>query len=289
MSQSAADAAKILAEQFLIKEANLWGIRVHRRFDATETRLIFPYAMMKSDGDLETISPQGLLLASTHLPRKRTAAIATFPFKQDIPVSQARRYLSRDIGCKVLNQKEDGSIALVEANVVDLNEGWYKDCMLQTIDETANTALVGDISGAGVEPEAITEFRSIVQHIFGAEADKLPIMVCTRQHQNPGLVFVGRAEDVHLFLRNEAVRKHLHVSAWTQRGYAARNRSTSFLCSLCACNAEVELGPWSEMIAMYQDPHGRTLTTVQTLEQFRREKQLGEDVTEAFQAVPVTN
>merc|ERR1719507_185662 len=117
--------ASMLAEQFLIKEARRWGIKVHRHFIGNEKRLIFAYGMMKSDGELESISPQGLLLASNSLPRKRSGALVTLPFKQDMPMSQARRYLCRDIGCKVLNKKADGSVALVQASVMDLNESWY--------------------------------------------------------------------------------------------------------------------------------------------------------------------
>jgi len=283
--------ASILAEQFLIKEARHWGIKVHRKFNGNETRLIFAYGMMKSDGELESISPQGLLLASNSLPRKRSSALAAFPFRQDIPMSQARRYICRDIGCKVLNEKEDGSVALVQASVVDLIEGWYADRSPHIIEESNGVTSSGaDVGGMGVEPEAVSEFRVMLHKLFGAEANRHPISVCTRQYENPGLVFVGKAEDIHLFLRSQDVRKHLEISKWSQRGYTARDRTASFLCDLCGrlcglCRrrCEVELGPWAEMIAMYSDPCARTSTTVQPLYQFKREKVLGEDVTETYQ------
>jgi len=45
---------------------------------------------------------------------------------------------------------------------------------------------------------------------------------------------------------------------------------------------EVELGAWDELIAMYRDDDSaRTLTTVQPLWQFKREKQLGEEIPDA--------
>jgi len=113
--------------------------------------------------------------------------------------------------------------------------------------------------------------------MFGKVADEQTMIMCARQYENPELVFVGRAEDIHLFLRNESVRKELGVADWTQRGYTARDRSSSFF-NFSSQNMEVELGAWDEEIAMYQDADARTLATVQPLCQFKKEKQLGEEV-----------
>lgn len=64
--------------------------------------------------------------------------------------------------------------------------------------------------------------------MFGEMADEQAIIVCAHQYQNPGLVFVGRGEDIHLFLRSETVRKELGITDWTQRGYTARDRTSSY-------------------------------------------------------------
>jgi len=114
--------------------------------------------------------------------------------------------------------------------------------------------------------------------MFGAVADDQPIMVCARRCQNHNLVFVGRGEDIHLFLRSEAVRKELAMTDWTHRGYTAQDRTSSYFFNLCSRDMEVELGAWDELIAMYRDDGARTLTTVQPLWQFKREKQLGEEI-----------
>jgi len=183
---------------------------------------------MRTTQQLETISPQGILLANEHMPRRRTCALATFPFVQHIPMSQARRYLSRDTGCLVLDDKGDGSVALVQANVVDLNDGWYQDCTRYVLDDTddLNAALQSAVGTdtlhtAGIDPEAIRQLRILARKMFGAVADEQPIIICVRRCQNPNLVFVGRGEDIHLFLRSEAVRKELGITDWTHRGYTA--------------------------------------------------------------------
>jgi len=215
-------------------------------------------------------------------------ALATFPFAQHIPVSQARRYLSRDTGCLVLDDKGDGSVALVQANVVDLNDGWYRDCKKIIVDDSDNlnaallSALGADVSQtASIDPEAIRQLRILTRKMFGAAADDQPIIVCARRCQNQNLAFVGRGEDIHLFLRSEAVRKELGITDWTQRGYTARNRTSSYFFNFGSRDVEVELGAWDELIAMYRDDSARTLTTVQPLWQFKREKQLGEEIPDA--------
>jgi len=237
--------------------------------------------------DLETITPQGILLAKERLLRRQTCALATFPFVQHIPMSQARRYLSRDTGCLVLDDKGDGSVALVQANVVDLDDGWYADCKKVIVDDSDNlnaallSALGTEVSqNVSIDPEAIRQLRILARKMFGETADEQPIMACARQRQNQGLVFVGRAEDIHLFLRCETVRKELGITDWTQRGYTARDRKLSYF-NLCSRDMEVELGAWHEMIAMYRDCEARTLTTVQPLWQFKREKQLVEEIPDA--------
>jgi len=281
---SASQNTAILVEQFLIKEARNWGIKVYRNFQGKETRLIFPCGMFKSDGEVETINTLGLLLAKTLLPRKKSGALATFPFKQEIPMTLARRYLCRDVGCRVFNEKEDGTVAVVQTHVVDLNEGWYANKTQLVIEQSAGVMAPGaDLNGMDVDPEAIKEFRIMVRNIFGPEADKYPISACTRQYQHQSLVFVGRAEDIHLFLRNQEVRKLLSINEWTQRGYTARDRNRGF-CAWCDRRyTEVELGPWNENVAMYADAGARTDTTVQPLKQFKQEKALGEDVTDLYQ------
>jgi len=202
-------------------------------------------------------------------------------------MSQARRYLSRDTGCLVLDDKGDGSAALVQANVVDLNDAWYQDCTTIVIDNSddLNVALLSALrtdvlQTASIDPEAIRQLRILARKMFGEAADAQPIIICARQYQNPGLVFVGRGEDIHLFLRSETVRKELGITDWTQRGYTAQDRKSSYF-KICSRDVEVELGAWDEMIAMYCDSDARTLTTVQPLWQFKREKQLGEEIPEA--------
>jgi len=216
--------------------------------------------------------------------------LATFPFAQHISMSQARRFLSRDTGCLVLDDNGDGSVALVQANVVDLNVGWYRDCKKVVVEDSddlngLNAALLSALGTevlqtASIDPEAIRQLRILARKMFGEMADERPIILCARQYQNQGPVFVGRAEDVHLLLRSEAVRKELGITDWTQRGYTARDRKSSYF-NLFSQDFEVELGAWDEMIAMYCDGDSRTLTTVQPLSQFKREKQLGEEIPDA--------
>jgi len=289
MSLSKLAPAAAAQERFLVEQARRWGIKVHRSFKSVEVRIIFPCSGMQSARDLETISPQGLLQATERLSRRKTFAIATFSFAQHVPMSQARRYLSRDAGCPVLDDKGDGSVALVQAHVIDLNAGWYRDCEKHAVDnvDDLNVALQRAIGTdalqiASIEPQAIQQLRILARTMFGKAADEQPIVVCARQYENPGLVFVGRAEDVHLFLRSEAVRKELGVAEWTQRGYTARDRKSSFF-NFCSRDVEVELGAWDETIAMYCDGDARTLTTVQPLCQFAREKQLGEEIADTDQ------
>jgi len=117
--------------------------------------------------------------------------------------------------------------------------------------------------------------------MFGAVADEQPIIVFARRCQNQNLVFVGRGEDIHLFLRSETVRKELSITGWTQRGYTARDRTSSYLFNFFSRDMEVELGAWDELVAMYCDDSARTLTTVQPLWQFKREKQLGLEIPDA--------
>jgi len=276
-----------VGEQFLVAEAQQWGIKAYRRFESVEVRVLFPCGGMQMAQDLETITPQGIFLAKERLLRRRTCALATFPFAQHIPMSQARRYLSRDTGCLVLDDKGDGSVALVQATVVDLNDGWYRECKKVAVDDSDNvnaalqSALGTDASqSVTIEPEAIRQLRILARKMFGETADEQPIIVCARQRQNQGLVFVGRAEDLHLFLRSETVRKELEITDWTQRGYTARDRKLSYF-NLCSRDIEVELGAWDEMIAMYRDCEARTRTTVQPLWQFKREKQLVEEIPDA--------
>lgn len=284
MSLSKHKVAAAARERFLVEQARPWGIKVHRKFKSVEVRLIFPCSGMQSAQDLETITPQGILLAKQRLPRWRTCALATLPFAQQIPISQARRYLSRDAGCPVLSDKGDGFASLVQAHVVDLNDRWYRECQRYTVDnvDDLTAALQRAMGGAvlqtaSVEPEAVHQLRILARTMFGKVADEQTMIMCARQYENPELVFVGRAEDIHLFLRNESVRKELGVADWTQRGYTARDRSSSFF-NFSSQNMEVELGAWDEEIAMYQDADARTLATVQPLCQFKKEKQLGEEV-----------
>merc|ERR1719270_2600815 len=110
-----------MGEGSLVAQAQHWGIKVHRNFQTVEVRVIFPCGGMQTTQNVETITPQGILLATEQLLRRRTCALATFPFSQHISMSQARRFLFRDTGCLVLDDNGDGSVALVQANVVDLN------------------------------------------------------------------------------------------------------------------------------------------------------------------------
>jgi len=279
------DSITTAGEQLLVTEAQRWGVKVHRHSDIEELKLVLPCGGMQTTQELDTINPQGILLAKEHIPRRRTCALATFPFVQQIPMSQARRYLSRDSGCAVLDDKGDGSVALVQANVVDLNDGWYQDCTRYVLDgsDDLNAALqsalgTDTLHSAGIDPEAIRQLRILARKLFGAVADEQPIIICARRWRNPNLVFVGRAEDIHLFLRSEAVRKELGITDWTHRGYTARDRTSSYFFNFCSRDVEVELGAWDELIAMYRDDSARTLTTVQPLWQFKREKQLGEEI-----------
>jgi len=281
-------AAAVAREQLLVAEAQCWGVKVYRNFKSEEIRLVFPCGGMQTTKQLETITPQGILLAKEHMPPRQTGALATFSFAQHIPMSQARRYQSRDTGCLVLDDKGDGTVALVQASIVDLNDGWYRDCTTYILDDSDDlnvalqNALGTDTSHtAGIDPEAIRQLRILARKMYGAVADEQPIIVCARRFQSQNLVFVGRGEDIHLFLRSEAVRKELGITDWTQRGYTARDRTSSYFFNLCSRDVEVELGAWDEMIAMYQDDSTRTLTTVQPLSQFKREKQLGEEIPDA--------
>jgi len=113
-------AATRTRDQFLVAKAQQWGVKVYQNFECVEVRVIFPCNGMPDTEDLETISPQGLLLTKEQL---RRCALATFPFAQHVPICQARRYLSRDAGCLVLDDKGDGSAAFVQAEVVDLADG----------------------------------------------------------------------------------------------------------------------------------------------------------------------
>jgi len=277
----------IRGEQFLVAEAQQWGIKVYRKFESVEVRVIFPCCGMQSAQDLETITPQGILLAKEPLLRRQTCALSTFPFAQHIPMSQARRYLSRDTGCLVMDDKGDGSVALVQAEVVDLNDGWHQGCKKVVVEDidNLNAALVSTLGTdmsqkVSIDPEAVRQLRILARKMYGEMADEQPIIVCARQRQSQGPVFVGRAEDAHLFLRSETVRKELGITDWTQRGYTARDRKSSYF-KLCARDVEVELGAWDEMIAMYRDCEARTLTTVQPVGQFKREKQLVEEIPDA--------
>jgi len=277
-------ASAAASEQFLVAQTQRWGIKVHRNFESVEVRIVFPCGRMQSKQDLETITAQGILLAKEQLLRRRSCALATFPFAQQIPTSQARRYLSRDTGCLVLDDNGDGSVSLVQANVVDLNNGWYKHSKKVIIDDgnDLNAALLSVLGAdswqtASIDPQAIRRLRILAKKMFGEMVDEQPIMICARQCQSQSLVFVGRSEDVQLFLRSETVRKELGITDWTQRGYTAPDRKSSYF-NLCSQNVEVELGAWDEMIAMYRDCDARTLTTVQPLWQFKREKQLGDEI-----------
>merc|ERR1719468_796555 len=116
-------AGKRTQEQFLVAQAQQWGVKGYQNFECVEVRVIFPCNGMPDTADLETISPQGLLLAKEQLRRRKTCAVVTFPFAQHVPICQARRYLSRDAGCLVLDDKGDGSAAFVQAEVVDLADG----------------------------------------------------------------------------------------------------------------------------------------------------------------------
>jgi len=279
--------AATVDEQFLVAQAQRWGIKAHRNFQSVEVRVVFPCGGMQNAQDLETITPQGILLAKEQLIRRRTCALATFPFAQHIPTPQARRYLARDNGCLVLDDKGDGSVALVQAHMVDLNHGWYRHCKKHIVNDSddLNESLLSALGAnvvqtASIDPEAIRQLRILARKMFGEMADEQPIMICARQYQNQGLVFVGHAEDLHLFLRSEAVRKELGITGWTQRGYTARDRKSSYF-NFGSPDVEVELGAWDEMIAMYRDGDARTLTTVQPLCQFKREKQLGDEIHDA--------
>jgi len=284
-SATETDAKVRTRELFLVAEAQHWGIKVHRSFESEEIRIIFPYGGMQTTQELETITPQGILLATRPLPRKRTFALATFPFPQHIPLSQARRYLSRDTGCLVMGDAGDDSVPLVQAELVDLTDGWYRDCKMLVLDDSddlnavlQNALGTDSLQTAGIDPEAIRQLRILARKMFGEVADEQPTIICARRYQNQDLVFVGRAEDLHLFLRSDAVRKELGITDWTQRGYTARDRKSSYFFNLVSKDTEVELGAWNEMIAMYRDADARTLTTVQPLWQFLREKQLGEEI-----------
>jgi len=288
---AATDATRLTrVERFLLAEAQRWDVKVHRNFDSEEVRLVLECGGMraKSSQEIETITPQGILTSKERLPRRRTCALATFPFTQRVPMSQARRYLSRDTGCSVMNDTGDGSVALVQASVVDLADGWYRGCERHTLDGSDDCSAflqraldTEKLQTAGIDPEAVRQFRIMARKVLGAEADEQPMIVCARRCQNPGLVFVGRAEDIHLFLRNDAVRKELGIADWTQRGYTARDRKSSYIFNFGSKNTEVELGSWDEMIVMYRDDSARTLTTVQPLWQFKRERQLGEEILDA--------
>jgi len=277
-----------MGESFLVAEAHRWGIQVYPGFEGEEIRIIFKYDGMPTTEELETITPQGILLATRPLPRKRTFALATFPFPQHIPLSQARRYLSRDTGCLVMGDAGDDSVPLVQAELVDLTDGWYRDCKMHTLSDSDDlNEVLQDILETdtlqtdGIDQEAIRQLRILAKKMFGDVADDQQITICARRYHNQDLVFKGRGEDIHLFLRNDAVRKELGITAWTQRGYTATDRkSSSYFFSLISQNVEVELGDWSEMIVMYRDTNARTLTTVQPLSQFEREKQFGEEISQ---------
>jgi len=280
-------AASAVREQFLVAQAQHWGIKVHRNFESVEVRIVFPCGEMQNKQDLETITPQGILLAQEQLLQRRTCALATFPFAQQIPISQARRYLSRDTGCLVLDDNGDGSVSLVQANVVDLNDGWYEGSKKVIVEggDDLNAALLSALGPdawqtVSIDPQAIRHLRNLAKKMFGEMADEQPVMICARQYQSQGLVFVGQSEDIHLFLRSEAVRKEFGITDWTQRGYTAPDRKLSYF-NLWPRDIEVELGAWDEMITMYRDCDARTLTTVQPLSQFKRERQLGDEILDA--------
>jgi len=230
---------------------------------------------------------------SRNFARKRTVAPAANMCFGNLPLCATHSDISSTPifvtghGCLVLDDKGDGFVALVQANVVDLNDGWYRDCNKHVVDDSDDlNAVVPSVLGAdisqttSIEPEAIRQLRILARKMFGEVADEQPILVCARQYKNQGLVFVGRGEDIHLFLRSETVRKKLEITDWTQRGYTARNRQSSYF-NFIFWDIEVELGAWDEMIAMYLDGDARTLATVQPLGQFEREKQLGEEIPDA--------
>jgi len=274
------------SSQFLLMEAQRWGIKVHRGFVHKEVTLLLPCGRMRATQEVETINPLGHLLSTERVPRRSNVALATFPFLQTIPASQARRYLSRDTGCSFMDEKADGSVTLVQATIADLDHKWYRGSKIRIVDESGDVdesnavqaALGTDGSfSANVDPEAVEQLRLCARNMFGAEADAQPVMTCARQYQNQGLVFIGRGEDIHLFLRSEAVRKELGITAWTQRGYATRDTAASCF-NLCSRHVEVELRPWDEMVALYCDAEARTFTNVQPLKQFRQDKELGEEI-----------
>jgi len=274
------------SSQFLLMEAQRWGIKVHRGFVHKEVTLLLPCGRMRATQEVETINPLGHLLSTERVPRRSNVALATFPFLQTIPASQARRYLSRDTGCSFMDEKADGSVTLVQATIADLDHKWYRGSKIRIVDESGDVdesnavqaALGTDGSfSANVDPEAVEQLRLCARNMFGAEADAQPVMTCARQYQNQGLVFIGRGEDIHLFLRSEAVRKELGITAWTQRGYSTRDTAASCF-NLCSRHVEVELRPWDEMVALYCDAEARTFTNVQPLKQFRKDKELGEEI-----------
>merc|ERR1719471_286945 len=171
--------------------------------------------------------------------------------------------------------------------IIHLNDSWYggsKKVMVEDGDDL-NAALLSALGAdalqtVSIDPQAIRHLRNLAKKMFGEMADEQPIMICARQYQSQGLVFVGRSEDAHLFLRSEAVRKELGTTGWTQRGYTAPDRKSSYF-NFFSQDVEVELGAWDEMIATYRDRDARTLTTVQPLTQFKREKQLGDEILDA--------
>jgi len=275
-------------KQVLLAEAQRWGIKVHQHFDAEEIRLVFPCSGLRTKQIVETITPGGILLAKQTVPLQRTCALATVPFAQHIPMPLARRYLSRDGGCLVMDDSGDGSIALVQANIMDFNDDWFRDCKKHELNETddLNEALhhalgTSALRTATIDPEAIRQLRILARKMFGAVADEKQLVICARRCQNQGLVFVGRAEDIHLFLRSDAVRKELGITGLTQRGYTSRDNKASSFFKFCSRDTEVELGAWQEQVAMYHDDNARTHTTVQPLWQFEREKQLGKEISDA--------
>jgi len=139
-----------------------------------------------------------------------------------------------------LGDKGNGTVTLVQASIVDLNDGWYRDCTKYIPDdsddlkEALQNALGTDTSHTpGIDPEAIWQLRILARKMYGAVADEQPIIVCTHQFQSQNLVFVGQKEDIHLFLQSEQVRKELGITDWTQRGYTARDRTLSYFFNLC--------------------------------------------------------
>lgn len=190
-------------------------------------RLVFPYEerFAPATPHLMTVMPSGVVETTAILKPDKEDALIAFTYSQTISNELAESRVSLnpetskipvDSSPKKLCEtafvwrREDGTHALMQTWPTSLNDKFRK-----TFEISEGTNPDPD----KFEPQAVSEYQTAMQKLFGSGADSCPILYCHKKTENKSPAVVGSSEDVLAHLKtNPELMSQLTIKSIDSEG-----------------------------------------------------------------------